>query len=231
MPRIVRYSLSILLVALLVGGPAGYAYYRQAQLRHFRVVQEGVLYRSGQMTLSGLKAVIHDYDIKTVITLRDGPYPGAVPPDLAEEEYCKAQEITYCRISPTCWGSEEGSVPAEEGVCRFRAIMNNPRNYPVLIHCFGGVHRTGIYCAIYHMEHDHWSNARAIADLEASGYDNLPYELDVLGYLEDYQPTWQQTERSAETDRSRAEHRPVKQAKRKAKKDLHKSRAPARDGA
>jgi protein tyrosine/serine phosphatase len=218
MRRIVSYLMGVLLVALLVGGPVGYAYYRQAQMRNFRVVRENVLYRSGQMTLSGLKSVIHDYGIKTVISLRDGPYPGAVPPDRAEEDYCKAEEITFVRISPTCWGSEEGSVPAEEGVCRFNAIMNNPDNYPVLIHCFGGIHRTGIYCAIYHMEHDHWSNAQAIDELIASGYDNLPWELDVLGYLEDYQPTWQTTDRHAATIQSKTEHRAARHTKPKEKK-------------
>jgi protein tyrosine/serine phosphatase len=224
MRRIVHYLLCVLLVVLLLGGPVGYAYYRQAQVRHFRVVRENVLYRSGQMTLAGLKTVIHDYGIKTVISLRDGPYPGATPPDRAEEDYCNAAEITFVRISPTCWGSEEGSVPAEEGVRRFNAIMNNPDNYPVLIHCFGGVHRTGIYCAIYHMEHDHWSNAQAIADLIDSGYDNLPNELDVLGYLDEYQPTGKQADRYAATVRSKSEHHTVKRAKAKEKKH-HKQHA------
>src|SRR5439155_1607322 len=75
-----------------------------------------------------------------------------------------------------------------------RAILDDPDNYPILIHCFAGIHRTGAYVAIYHMERDRWSNEDAIADLKAGGYDNLDNELDVLGYLQQYRPTWQQSE-------------------------------------
>jgi tyrosine-protein phosphatase SIW14 len=70
--------------------------------------------------------------------------------------------------------------------------MDNPDNYPVLVHCFGGIHRTGAYCAIYRMEYEHWSNAQAIAELRAGGYKDLDDEWDLLGYLEQYRPRGQQ---------------------------------------
>jgi protein tyrosine/serine phosphatase len=227
MRRYVPYLLGCLLAAGLVGAPVGYAVYRETQARNFRAVRADVLYRSGQPSLPALKAMIHDHGFKTVISLRDGPYPGAAPPDRAEEEYCKAQEITFVRISPTCWGSEEGSVPAEEGVRRFLEVMDDPANYPVLIHCYRGIHRTGIFCAIYHMEYDHWSNARAITDLYESGYENLFEELDVLGYLQDYRPSWKQapsTEAAQNSGRPTAKH-----AKRKQKP--HRPEAPVKQGA
>ena len=43
------------------------------------------------------------------------------------------------------------------------------------------------------MECEHWSNEAAIAEVQALGYDHLDVELDVLGYLEQYRPTWQQS--------------------------------------
>jgi protein tyrosine/serine phosphatase len=188
MPRFTRLFLSFL-VAVLVGGPIGYAYNRQLQVRNFRVVRDGVLYRSGQMSLAGLKWAIHDYGIKTVITLRDSFYANYPPPDLAEEEYCRAEEINYCRISPRTWWAPDGCLPAaEEGVRQFREIMDNPKNYPVLIHCFAGLHRTGAFCAIYRMEYEHWTNAQAIAEMRACGYKDLDDEWDLLGYLEQYKP-------------------------------------------
>src|SRR5262249_11866410 len=49
-PQVVRYSLAGLIAVLLIGGPIGYALYKKPQLRNFRVVRDGVLYRSGQMT-------------------------------------------------------------------------------------------------------------------------------------------------------------------------------------
>jgi len=192
MPRPLAYLSGILIAVTLVGGPIGYALHCQAEMRNFRVVKDGVLYRSGQMTLSGLKRVVHDYGIKTIVTLRDRvPLPGEKVPDMDEEIYCKAQDIAFCRIPPREWGEQpDGSSPADEGVRKFRRIMADPANYPVLIHCFAGIHRTGAYCAVYRMEFEHWTNAEAIEELYACGYTNLYDEWDILGYLERYCPSW-----------------------------------------
>jgi protein tyrosine/serine phosphatase len=190
MPRFLPWLFGLLIVLLLVAGPVGYARYRQTTFRNFHVVKEGVLYRSGQMSLAGLKQVIHDFGIKTVVTLRDASHPSDGPPDNDEENYCTAEELTYVRIPPRNWWASDGSVPAEAGVQRFRDLMNDPANYPVLVHCFAGIHRTGAYCAVYRMEHDHWTNAHAITEMKALGYRNIDDEWDLLGYLEHYRPTW-----------------------------------------
>ena len=192
MPHLVRTGLGVLIVLALIGGPPLYGWHSQAQTRNFRVVKDGVLYRSGQMTRAGLKQVVHDYGIRTVITLRAADVPGEPPPDVDEENWCRKNEINHFRIAPARWWSVKGPAPADEGVRRFRAIMNDPDNYPVLVHCFAGIHRTGAYCAVFRMEHDHWTNAQAIAEMKSVGYDNLDEELDILGYLEQYVPTWKQ---------------------------------------
>ena len=49
----------------------------------------------------------------------------------------------------------------------------------MLIHCFAGIHRTGVYCAVYRMDHDGWSNREAIAEMRALGYATLDDDLDV----------------------------------------------------
>jgi protein tyrosine/serine phosphatase len=190
MPRFFSYLFALLIATFLIGGPIGYAYYRQRHLRNFRLVQDGVLYRSGQMTQSGLKSVVNDFGIKTVVTLRDAADPANPPPDLAEELFCKSEGITYFRISPRTWWAPGGVAPAEEGVRLFREIMDNPKNYPVLMHCYAGIHRTGAFSAIFRMEYQHWTNDDAIAEMRACGYRDLDDEWDLLGYLEQYQPRW-----------------------------------------
>ena len=206
MPRFLAVFFGALIAVLLVAGPYGYWRYRQATTRSFHVVQDGVLYRSGQMSLDGLKRVIHDYGIKTIVTLRDATHPGDGPPDLEEETYCKAEELNYERIPPRSWWASDGTVPAEKGVQRFREIMNNPANYPVLVHCFGGVHRTGAFSAVYRMEHDHWTNAQAIAEMKAYGYRNIDDEWDLLGYLEHYRPTWMTADDTVSDDVTTKSH-------------------------
>src|SRR5262249_37515108 len=111
-------------------------------------------------------------------------------------EFCKKNEINYYRIPPRPWWASDGSVPAEEGVHRFCDIMDRPENYPVLVHCFAGSHRTGAYCAVYRMEYQGWSNARAIAEMKACGYKEIDDELDLLSYLEHYRPRRLQGERA-----------------------------------
>ena len=46
-----------------------YLSYHNRSFRNFRVVEEGVLYRSGQLNVAGLSRIIHDYGIKTVVSL------------------------------------------------------------------------------------------------------------------------------------------------------------------
>ena len=66
--------------------------------------------------------------------------------------------------------------------------MSNPRNHPVLVHCFAGIHRSGAYCAVYRMEFEGWTNDRAIVEMRKLGYNQIDDEWDVLEYLEKYQP-------------------------------------------
>jgi tyrosine-protein phosphatase SIW14 len=200
MPRFLKWVFGLLIAALVIGGPIGYAHYLRANFRNFRVVHEDVLCRSGQMSLPALQQVVRDHGIKTVITLRDSYRPGEPPPDLAEEKWCQAQDILHIRIPPRYWEAADNSVPAEEGVLKFLEIMDDPKNHPVLIHCFAGSHRTGAYCAVYRMEYEHWSNADAIDEVKEFGYIRLDEEVDILGYLERYQPRWK-GETRAQTSR------------------------------
>ena len=72
MPQSLRLAMGLSIAALVIVVPLGYYSYHNRCFRNFHVVEEGVLYRSGQNTLAGLKRLIHDYRIKTVVSLRDG---------------------------------------------------------------------------------------------------------------------------------------------------------------
>jgi tyrosine-protein phosphatase SIW14 len=194
MPRPLNCLFGLTIVGLLVGGPWSYAHYLQKNYRNFHTVRPGVLYRSGQLTLPGLKRLVHDYGIRCVISLRDAETPGQNPPDLAEEEFCRKEDIAYHRLPPRVWWANPGApVPGDENIQHFLAVMDDPANYPVLIHCFAGCHRTGIHCAVFRMEYDRWDNATAIAEMKHYGYVNFDGEEDVRGYLEGYVPRWRRT--------------------------------------
>ncbi len=212
MPRYLLRLAGVFIVIILIAAPVAFAVHQQNQMRNFRVVKDGVLYRSGQMSPEGLKRVVHDYGIKTIISLRDNNRPT----DLAEEEYCAKEEIKFLRLPPRQWWAQTGLAPVEENVAAFREVMADPANYPVLVHCFAGVHRTGAFCAVYRMEHDHWTNAQAINELKEFGYNNLGEEWDVLGYLEEYKPTWRE---------DAGDHQPVIRKRPPAKPARHSEKS------
>jgi tyrosine-protein phosphatase SIW14 len=56
--------------------------------------------------------------------------------------------------------------PSGAAVARFLAVVNDPANQPVFVHCQGGRHRTGALTAVYRMTHDGWSAQRAYAEME-----------------------------------------------------------------
>lgn len=86
--RFPRVLVGVAVVALCIGGPVVFAVQLQNQTRNFHVVKDGVLYRSGQTTLLGLKNLIHEYRIRTVVSLRDSDVARDPRRVKKEEEYC-----------------------------------------------------------------------------------------------------------------------------------------------
>lgn len=185
----IRLALRLTFILVCLTAPALYAAWRQNDYRNFRVVRPGVLYRSSQTTPAGLERILHDYNIRTVISLRDAREPGQPPPDAHEERICQRLGVRYVRITPRPWEAPGGGrPPVQEGVDTFIRELSNPLHHPVLVHCCAGIHRTGAYCALFRMKFEGWSNDQAIAELKAMGYVNLDRELDILGYLKNFDP-------------------------------------------
>ncbi len=179
-------GLLVLVVVILI--PTYVSKYQQKQYRNFRVVKSGVLYRSGQMTPIGLKKVVDEYHIKAIVSLRDS-YNSEAPPDVQEEAFAREYGVKYLRLSPKKWDSETGEPPVMENIRQYFKLMSNSENYPVLVHCFAGIHRTGSYCALYRMEYEKWSNEKAISELKRLGYDQLESEKDVYKFLNEFKPS------------------------------------------
>jgi protein tyrosine/serine phosphatase len=189
-----RFLLGIAILALIVGGPFAYSRYRQSQYRNFRVVEAGKVYRSGQMSITALQRTTEEYGIKTVIcfesTKRERPL------DAEEEKFCTSHGIRFVRIRPREWTADEtGAIPAQQPVDQFLSVMDDKTAYPILVHCFAGMHRTGSYCAIYRMEYQGWSNVEAMTEMKDLGYTNLDKEGDVQGYLQGYIPRSKRAQR------------------------------------
>lgn len=186
-----------LLVLAGLGIPILIGVRQQQQLRRFHVVREGVLYRSAQLSLAGLKRLIRDHGIRTVVNLRDG----STVSDQEEQRFCQANGIRFVRIAPLSWDGVQGSTPIDEGLRTFLDTLRKPEHLPVLVHCYRGVHRTGQYCAVYRIEYEGWSVPEALAEMVELGYNLLDEHADVRRYFASYQRTGRY-HRSAQLDRS-----------------------------
>jgi tyrosine-protein phosphatase SIW14 len=185
MPTKLAVVFAGLIATLVVAAPIGYKRWHDKEYRNFRVVEEGVLYRSGQLPLPRLQQFVQTHGIRTVVCLRKGNDPI----DQQEETWVTARGLKFVRIQPPTWYPDEtGKVPAEAALQTFRDVMDDPANYPVLVHCFAGIHRTGAMCAVFRMDYQGWSNEQAMAEMRTMGYSILDDHEDVQGFMIQYRP-------------------------------------------
>ncbi len=172
-----RWGLGLAVFAAVAGVP--FCYYRAsyAHAKRLRVVTPGKFYRSGQLTAEGFRDAHQRYGFKTVINLQEEARDPLIPmtwrarPTVRESELCKALGVRYVALDGGVLddpNQDPGSRPRV--IDDFLEILDDPANYPVLIHCKAGLHRTGLMTAIYRMEYECWPVDRAIRELRANGF-------------------------------------------------------------
>jgi tyrosine-protein phosphatase SIW14 len=169
------------LFAAIVAVPT--VHYRQVYMteKRFRTVTPGKFYRTGQPSADVLRKIIREHGIKTIINLKDEDTDPLLPTgywtkgSIRESQVCDEEGVNFVFIS---WDGDKGllskqiATPERRPVVidQFLKICDDPANYPILVHCEAGLHRTGVLVAIYRMEYEGWSTAEAITELRANGY-------------------------------------------------------------
>lgn len=147
----------VLVLAIFVG-----KYVYDIHINHnFEIISENRVYKSGVIPPDELPKYIKKYNINSVVDLR---YPGTGDdvnnPEIPAE--LKAEKEAIAKIPGVVYynnGSDQ--VPTQKNLDYFFKIMDDPANYPVLIHCYHGVGRAEIYSAIYRIEYENWENDKA----------------------------------------------------------------------
>jgi tyrosine-protein phosphatase SIW14 len=155
------------------------------------------LYRSGQMTAGGMRTAIERYGIKTVVNLQHEE-PDPLMPErwlakgtVRESELCRSLGVRYVLITPDLLPPGNTVEMEPPAVSEWLDLLDDESNYPVLLHCKAGLHRTGRLTAIYRMEYHGWSPGEALRELRANGYGYVnASERDeyVIQFIQNYKP-------------------------------------------
>jgi tyrosine-protein phosphatase SIW14 len=195
-----RWGLGLSIATMIVVVP--FVHYRAtyAHAKRLREVTAGKFYRCGQLTAAGFREAIARYGIQTVINLQDEDPDPHLPasyyasrPVEPESEVCRQAGARYVLLSFDLPSRERAPFEQAKAIDEFLKILDDPENYPVLLHCKAGLHRTGLLTAVYRMEYEHWPVADALRELRANGFgDSAATTANdyIYAYMEHYHPRW-----------------------------------------
>ncbi len=155
-----------------LSAPAPSAELRFPELPNFHRVDDH-LFRGGQPGMGGLGR-LKALGVHTVLNLR---YERAL--GKAEEAEAKAQGLQYVNIP--MYGL---LPPTRAQISQALALLEDPRNWPVFVHCQRGSDRTGAVVACYRILHSGWTAKQAIR--EAMGYGMMHLEILKRRFVRDF---------------------------------------------
>lgn len=156
-----KYKITGLLVITIIIVIVGKYMYDMNINHNFETITEGKVYKSGVIPPDELKDYINKYHIKSIVDLR---FPGTIDlennPEIPAELIAEKEAIAKIK-GVNYFNNGSDQVPKQENLDVFFKIMDNPGNYPVLIHCYHGVGRAEMYSAIYRIEYENFTNEEA----------------------------------------------------------------------
>jgi protein tyrosine/serine phosphatase len=165
-----------MLLVAAINAPSSVA--KEEAIPNFHQVNSN-LYRGAQPEKGWIEKLTA-LKIKTVINLR-GEDEGTA----AEEAEAKAAGLRYFSVPLPGF-----SRPKDEQVERVLALINDPQNWPVFVHCHHGEDRTGTIIAVYRISHDGWTGEQA--KKEAKQYGMSRFQFKMKDYIGDYYKRWLQ---------------------------------------
>ena len=157
--RLIQAGCGILIVALL--GTALWWLWDQKYYvfaRNFREVEPGRIYAGGYQHPGPLRRIIERNRIKTVLSLAN--LEDAFDAD--EVRMLRDAGVRLVRLPlPQHVDDDERLDAVDEAV----AILSDPANQPIYVHCWGGRHRTGVAIAVHRLRNCGWTEERAMHEL------------------------------------------------------------------
>jgi protein tyrosine phosphatase (PTP) superfamily phosphohydrolase (DUF442 family) len=131
--------------------------------------------RGGQPDGRGFRW-LRDQGFRTVITFRQRH-------DEEPQAAAAGLGLVEIPVQADLFGS---SAPTAAQLATFFATVRDSARRPVFFHCARGRDRTGTFAALYRIEIEGWTNAEAIEEMQAFGYND--FYRDLIGAVRAYRP-------------------------------------------
>ena len=141
-----------------------------------------ILIRSPQPDADDLEDLHADHGVRTVLNLR-GEKPG-------RSWYDEEQEgVRRIGATPVVIDISGSRAPTPDQVQAFFDLVEDRERWPILMHCQGGIHRTGVLAGLYRIQSQGWDGERAVEEMEDLWFDWTVEDRDDLKrFLRTYQP-------------------------------------------
>lgn len=142
---------------------AGFVYYQKKVRYNLVTISENKVYNSGVVPPKELPDFLEQHHIKTVIDMRDGEEQTELNPETKKQVGAEENAMNHI-ANVNYFNLPTDQIPKDSTVRKFLKIMDEPKNYPVLIHCHHGVGRSRLFSSIYRIEYENFSNEKARAN-------------------------------------------------------------------
>lgn len=153
-----KIALGVLLIGAVIGG---YKLYEVKFNYRFQEIAAGKFYKSGVIPPDKIKDYVKEYKIKSIVDFRGATSKDKVnnPEDQAQIDAEKAATAAIPGLH--YYNIPSDQVPQKENLDAFYKVIDDPANYPILVHCYHGIGRAQVYSAVYRIEKEGFSNEEA----------------------------------------------------------------------
>jgi protein tyrosine phosphatase len=184
---------TLLLVCTTAGAAVGFLYHQHKRYKHLHVHEKGMVYRSAWLEPDAMQEVIEKYQIRTVVNLCA---PGEMGVERWGAERAAVTNSGARLIELQMTLSTDASDPL---ISRHLAVLNNPDNYPLLVHCQHGVTRTAKFLAIYDIVYRRQTGEQSLAAQPLFGRDQ--HNVNIRAFVKDFEKKRRELYPTARADR------------------------------
>lgn len=178
---LIRISCFIAIIGAIGGG---LAYRHHQRYKHLAIHDEGMVYRSAWVEPDVMSELIETYQFRSVVNL-------CKPGEMGEARWEAQREAVRNAGAKLFEASMPLTIEANDPELeKHLAILSDPNNYPMLVHCQHGVTRTAKFLAIYDIAFRNKSAEQSLAAQPLFGRED--HNVNVRAFAKNFEKQHEQ---------------------------------------